>query len=176
MSKTTVWMVLRKRLVFKPNRIQMVQQLSDEDHRHRLDFCLQLQDLMSSVDHFLEKVQFSDEATFDVSGAVNLRSAQWARIPKKLAKIQSSTCSLFITFLCAKTSHIGMWVFRCPYSDTAVSEYGHLKTHLPTWSINVTLLKSMCFEQSPVKKCMVHSSLLKKSLLARHIWTCCNCG
>jgi len=31
MSKTTVWRVLRKRLVFKPYRIQMVQQLSDED-------------------------------------------------------------------------------------------------------------------------------------------------
>ena len=30
--------------------------------------------------------------------------AQWARIPKKLAKIQSSTCCLFITFLFAKTS------------------------------------------------------------------------
>ena len=32
MLKTTVWRVLRKRFVFKPYRIQMVQ-LSDEDHR-----------------------------------------------------------------------------------------------------------------------------------------------
>jgi len=54
MSKTTVWRVLHKRLVFKPYRIQMVQQLSDEDHRRRLDFCLQLQDFMISDDHFLE--------------------------------------------------------------------------------------------------------------------------
>jgi hypothetical protein len=53
MSKTTVWRVVHKRLVFKPYRIQMVQQLSDEDHRCRLNFCLQLQDLMSSNDHFL---------------------------------------------------------------------------------------------------------------------------
>jgi hypothetical protein len=65
---TVVWRVLHKRLVFKPYRIQMVQKLSDEDHRRRLDFCLQLQDLMSSDDHFLEKVQFSDEAIFHVSG------------------------------------------------------------------------------------------------------------
>ena len=56
MSKTTVWRVLYKRLVFKPCRIQMLQQLSDEDHRRRLDFCLHLQDLMSSNDYFLEKV------------------------------------------------------------------------------------------------------------------------
>ena len=71
MSKTTAWGVLRKRSVLKPYRMQMVQQLPDEDHRRRLDFYLQLQDLMSSDDHFLEKVQFSDEATFHVSGAVN---------------------------------------------------------------------------------------------------------
>ena len=58
MLKTTVWRVLCKRLVFKPYRIQMVQQLLDEDHKRQLDFCLQLQHLMSSDDHFLEKVQF----------------------------------------------------------------------------------------------------------------------
>ena len=76
MSKTIVWRVLRKRLVFKPCRIQMVQQLSDEGHRRRLDFCLQLQDLMSSDDNFLEKVHFSDEATFHVSHAVNRRNVR----------------------------------------------------------------------------------------------------
>ena len=76
MSKATVWRGLRKRLVFKPYRLQMVQQLLDEDHRRRLDFCLQLQDLMSSEDHFLKKVQFSDEATFHVSDAVNRRSVR----------------------------------------------------------------------------------------------------
>jgi len=31
---------------------------------------------MSSNDHFLGKVQFSDEATFDVSGAVNHRNVR----------------------------------------------------------------------------------------------------
>jgi hypothetical protein len=75
MSKTTVCRVLRKRLVFKPYRIQMVQ-LWDEDPKRRLDFCLQLQDLMSSYDHFLEMAQFSDEATFHVSGAVNRRDVR----------------------------------------------------------------------------------------------------
>jgi hypothetical protein len=75
MLKTTVFRVLRKCLVFKPYRIQMAQ-LSDEDHRRRLDFCFQLQDLISSNYHFLGKVQFSDEATFHVSGAVNRRNAR----------------------------------------------------------------------------------------------------
>jgi len=76
MSQTTVWRVLRKLLVFKPYRIDMVQQLSDENHRCRLDFCVQLQDLMSFGDHFLEKVQFSHDATFHVSGAVNRRNVR----------------------------------------------------------------------------------------------------
>ena len=63
MSKTTMWRVWCLN--------QIVQQLSDDDHRRQLDFCLQLQDLMSSDDHFLETAQFSGEATFHVSGAVN---------------------------------------------------------------------------------------------------------
>jgi hypothetical protein len=79
MSNTRVWRILRKCLVFKPYRTQMVQQLSDEDHRRQLDFCLQLQDLMSSDDHFLEKVQFSDKATFHDCGAVSRRNDRiWA--------------------------------------------------------------------------------------------------
>jgi hypothetical protein len=36
MLKTTVWRVLRKRLVFKSYHIQMVQQLSDEVHNQQL--------------------------------------------------------------------------------------------------------------------------------------------
>jgi DNA-binding IclR family transcriptional regulator len=55
MSKTTVWRVLLKLLVFKPYRIQMVQQLSDENYRLWFDFCLQLQDLMSSNYHILKR-------------------------------------------------------------------------------------------------------------------------
>ena len=54
----------------------MVQQLSDEDHRRRLNFFLHLQDLLSSHDHFLEMVQFSDEVTFHVSDAVNRRNVR----------------------------------------------------------------------------------------------------
>ena len=128
MSKTTVWRVLHKHLVFKPYCIQMVQQLSDEDHLCLLDFCLQLQDLKSSDDHFLVKVQFSDEATFHVSSAVN-----W--------------------------HNVRIWGSENPHA---------------MWSINMTLLQSMCFVQSQVKKCTVHS-LLKKPLLAWPIWTCCSC-
>jgi hypothetical protein len=56
MLKIRVWRDLHKHLVLKPYHIQMVQQLSDEDHRRWLNFCLQLQDLTSSDDHFLERM------------------------------------------------------------------------------------------------------------------------
>jgi len=54
----------------------MVQQLYGEDRRRRFDFYLQLPDCMSSDGHLLEKVQFSDKATFHVSGAVNRRNVR----------------------------------------------------------------------------------------------------
>jgi len=104
MSKTTVWRVLRKRLVFKPYGIQMVQQLSDENHRRRLDFCLQLQDLMSSDDHFLEKVQFSDEATFYVSGAVKHRNVRIWGSENPHAYVENQHDSPKVNVVCAISS------------------------------------------------------------------------
>ena len=104
MSKTTVWWVLRKRLVFKPYRNQMVQQLSDEDHRRRLDFCLHLQDLLSSHDHFLEMVQFSDEATFHVSGAINRHNVRIWGSENPHAYVEHQRDSPKVNIFCAISS------------------------------------------------------------------------
>jgi hypothetical protein len=104
MSKTTVWRVLRKRLVFIPYRIQMVQQLSDEDHRRRVDFCLHLQDLMSSDDHFLEKVQFSVEVTFHVSIAVNRRNVRIWESENPRAHVEHQRDSPKVNVFCAFSS------------------------------------------------------------------------
>jgi len=104
MLKATVWRVLHKHLVFKPYRIQTVQQLSDEDHRCRLDFCLQLQDLMSSDDHFLEKVQFSDEVTFQVSGAVNRCSVRIWGSENPHAYVEHQRDSPKVSVFCAISS------------------------------------------------------------------------
>ena len=103
MSKTIVWGVLHKPMVFKPYRIQMVQ-LSDEDHRHQLDFCLQLQDLMSSDDHFLEKMQFSDKVTFHVSSAVNGRNVRIWGSEKPHAYVEYQHDSPKVNVFCAISS------------------------------------------------------------------------
>ena len=57
----TVWRVLRRRLLMKPYRLQLVQALSLGDRRKRTDFC----------DAFLPRLIFSDEATFHLRGKVS---------------------------------------------------------------------------------------------------------
>jgi len=78
--------------------------LSDEDHRRRLDFCLQLQGLMSSDDHFLEKVQFSDEVTFHISSAVNRRSVRIWGSENPHAYVEHQRDSPKVNVFCAVSS------------------------------------------------------------------------
>ena len=91
---------MHKRLVFKPYRNQMVH-LSDDDHRRRLDFCLRLQDLMSSDDNFLEKVQFSDEATLNFCNAVNRRNVRMWRSENQHAYVEHKRDSPKVNVFCA---------------------------------------------------------------------------
>jgi len=82
----------------------MVQQWSDKHHRRRLDFCLQLQYVMSSYDHFLEKVQFSGEATFHVSGAVNSRNDRIWGSENPHVYVEHQRDSLQVNMFCAISS------------------------------------------------------------------------
>ena len=52
-------------------RLQLLQHLTPNYHRFRGDFCASFQDLLDEDDDFLDKLQFSDEATFRVSKKVN---------------------------------------------------------------------------------------------------------
>ena len=66
--------------------------------------CVQLQDLMSSDDHFLEKVQFSDESTFHVSGAVNRRSVRIWGSENPHAYVEHQCDSPKVNVFCAISS------------------------------------------------------------------------
>jgi hypothetical protein len=70
----------------------------------RLDFCLQLQYLMSYDDHFLEKVQFSHEATFHVSGAVNCRNVRIWGSENPHANVEHQCDSPKVNVFCAISS------------------------------------------------------------------------
>jgi hypothetical protein len=79
----------------------MVQKLSDRDQRRRLDFCLQLQDLMSSDDHCLEKVHFSDKATIHVSRAINRRNVRIWGSENPHAYVEHQRYSPKVNMFCA---------------------------------------------------------------------------
>jgi len=60
--------------------------------------------LMSSDDHFLEKVQFSDEETFHVSGAVKRRSVRICGSENPHAYVEHQRDSPKVNEFCAISS------------------------------------------------------------------------
>ncbi|PNF18501.1 hypothetical protein B7P43_G09037 [Cryptotermes secundus] len=70
LSQTTVWRVLRRRLVYKPCHLQLVQALRANGKVKRVEFCDRMLKNMED-ELFLPRVIFSDEATFRLSGKVN---------------------------------------------------------------------------------------------------------
>ena len=70
MPQTTVWKVLRKKLNFKPYHLQLTQEVTKDDKMRRFEFCVRMQQELEHED-FANKLIFSDEATFHLSGHVN---------------------------------------------------------------------------------------------------------
>ena len=67
---TTVWRVVRKCLVMKPYKLQVVQAIGAADKRKRKQFCVDMQEKLEE-DEFNKHLVFSDEATFHTNGKVN---------------------------------------------------------------------------------------------------------
>lgn len=74
----TVWRVLKHRLHMKPYKLQLLQALHPDDHNKRYEFCCSMLDDMEE-DNFAERLIFSDESTFHLSGKVNRHNVRiWA--------------------------------------------------------------------------------------------------
>ena len=71
----TVCKVLLKRLCFKPYKMRLVQAHKPADKVKRRDFCEEMQLKMEEND-FLERLIFSDEATFHISDSVNVHNVR----------------------------------------------------------------------------------------------------
>ena len=67
---TTVWQVVRKRLVMKPYKQQVVQAITAADKRKRKQFCVDMQ-VKLEEDEFNERLVFREEATCHTNGKVN---------------------------------------------------------------------------------------------------------
>ncbi|PNF41765.1 hypothetical protein B7P43_G03447 [Cryptotermes secundus] len=59
----TVWNILRKRLLMFPYRLQLLQNLPENDKTPRHSFCMDMQQQNEGV--------FGDESTFHISGTMN---------------------------------------------------------------------------------------------------------
>jgi len=70
MTSMTVWRVLQKRLHMKPYHLHLLQFLKPIDHIDRSNFCIKMQNAMTE-EGFLDRVVFSDESTFHISGKVH---------------------------------------------------------------------------------------------------------
>ncbi|PNF40965.1 hypothetical protein B7P43_G08819 [Cryptotermes secundus] len=68
--QSTVWRVLTVRLHLKPYRLQLVQALTNDDKRKRMEFCDSMLETMED-ETFISRLIFSDEATFHLSGTVS---------------------------------------------------------------------------------------------------------
>jgi transposase len=72
----TVWKILRKRLKMTPYKLQILQHLREDDKIKRLDFCSEMLQRNEEDDNFCERIIFSDESTFHLSGKVNKQNVR----------------------------------------------------------------------------------------------------
>jgi hypothetical protein len=69
--KTSVWQVLWKHLRLRPYQLQILQQLKPTDKVKRYDFCCSFLRKLADDDTIMNKLAFSDEATFRLPGRGN---------------------------------------------------------------------------------------------------------
>ena len=79
-QKTTVHKILTVELYKHAYKIQMVQLLQEENYHSRLDLCQPMKSKIDNSNDILDKLTFSDEATFHISGKVNHHNCHiWGR-------------------------------------------------------------------------------------------------
>lgn len=65
---------------YHPYKIQLIQELNDDDPDRRIQFCERVMDLCHANPGFHRRILFSDEATFCLNGTVNRQNCRyWSR-------------------------------------------------------------------------------------------------
>ena len=75
-SRTSLWRILRKDLSLYPYKIQLTQELKPQDHARRRTFADWVLERQEIDPNFCDKVIFSDEAHFLLSGSVNKQNCR----------------------------------------------------------------------------------------------------
>ena len=74
--RSTIHKVLHKNLRLYAYKIQLLQELKPDDKPKRKEFAVNILEKMEEDGHFLNRICFSDEATFHVSGKLNKHNAR----------------------------------------------------------------------------------------------------
>jgi hypothetical protein len=92
MPPTTVWQVVKKHLLMKPYREQLLQDPSNNDIQDHSTFGVNLLDI-SDDENLMSKVVFSNQATFHLSGKVNMHHCHiWAlQNPRSASGLERDT-------------------------------------------------------------------------------------
>jgi hypothetical protein len=81
-STMSVQRVLRKDLKLYPYKMEIVQELTNEDRATRVQFAIDMLEVMDEDPDFIGNIMFSDEANFDLIGNVNKQNIRyWAGEP-----------------------------------------------------------------------------------------------
>ena len=110
---TTVLRVVRKRLVMKTYKLQVVQAITAADKRKRKQFCVDMQEKLEE-DEFNERLVFSDESTFHTNGKVNRHNVSiWGK-ENPHATIEHERDSAKVNVFCAiSKNHVhGLFFFK----------------------------------------------------------------
>ena len=99
----TVWKILRRRLEFKPYRVQLLQHLTPDDNDRRLDFCSRMLEALEDGD-VADKVIFSDEATFHLTGKVNRHNVRFWGTENPRAMVTIERDSPKVNVFCAMSN------------------------------------------------------------------------
>ena len=94
-----LWKVLRKRLCFYPYKMRLVQALTPADKVKSCDFCEEMQ-LKMEENYFVDILIFCDEATFHISGKVNIHNVRILGTEQAHAQIDQQRDSKSQRFLC----------------------------------------------------------------------------
>ena len=100
---TTVWLIVRKRLVMKLYKLQVVQTITAADKRKRKQFCVHMQEKLE--DKFNERLVLSDEATFHTNGKVNRYNVRIWDKENPHATIEQERNSPKVNMLCANSKN-----------------------------------------------------------------------
>ena len=107
MSSIRVWRVLRKRLHMKPNRLHLWQFLEPTDHIDRSNFCIQTQDAKTE-EGFLDRVVFSDESTYRISGKVHNVRTWGTENPHEMVQHERASPKINVFALCPQERFMGL--------------------------------------------------------------------